>query len=41
MVTMEEDGKVAMPHFMVEEMHQAQWVSLNKHLAFSFGHIRG
>ncbi|KAL2333998.1 hypothetical protein Fmac_015211 [Flemingia macrophylla] len=22
---MEEDGKVVMPHFMVGEMHQAQW----------------
>jgi hypothetical protein len=28
---MEVDGKVLMPHFMVVEMHQAQWVSSNKY----------
>lgn len=27
MVTMEEDGKVVMPHFMVGVMPLAQWVS--------------
>ena len=36
MVTMEEDGKVGMPHFMVEVMHQAQWVSSKKKITLTF-----